>query len=81
MRRFLPVLIIGVLGTAYLWQKQNESPSVKPAVADRPAAIVVQTTPIPQREVSEHNWMKRSLDRARNVTREVQEQRKSDDLR
>ena len=78
MRRFGPLLIIGFLGIVYLWQKQSESPA-EPVVATRPAAPAVQATPLPQREVSEHNWMKRSLDRARDVTREVQQQRKSDD--
>jgi hypothetical protein len=72
VRRFLPFLIILGLGIAYLWQKHNEPPPV----AAKPAASVSQPTPAPRGEASEHNWMKRSLDRARDVTEKSRAQTK-----
>jgi hypothetical protein len=72
VRRFLPFLIILGLGIVYLWQKHNEAPPV----AAKPAASASQPTPAPRGEASEHNWMKRSLDRARDVTEKSRAQTK-----
>jgi hypothetical protein len=46
--------------------------SSKPGVEQRSAAASPLATARPSGEASEHNWMKRSLDRARDVTREAQ---------
>jgi hypothetical protein len=72
VRRFLPFLIIAGLGIVYVWQKQNESTAPTPAAA-KPAAAVshatpsAELTPAPRGVASEHNWMKRALDRAADV--------------
>jgi hypothetical protein len=72
VRRFLPFLIIAGLGIVYLWQKHNESAAPTPAPA-KPAASVshatpsAKPTPAPRGVASEHNWMKRALDRAADV--------------
>ena len=66
MRSFLAFLIFAGLGVLYYWQKHNEAPpaAVK-TVSSQPAQ---QTKAEAQpRPVSEHNWMKRSLDRAHDV--------------
>jgi hypothetical protein len=66
MRSFFAVLIFAGLGALYYWQKHNEAPpaAVK-TVSSQPAQ---QTKAEAQpRPVSEHNWMKRSLDRAHDV--------------
>jgi len=82
MRRFLPVLIIAGLGLVYLWQKQNEasSPTPKPnqtqTATARARPSTPQLTPAPRGQASEHNWMKRSLDRAATVRDQARSQTK-----
>jgi hypothetical protein len=72
MRSFLSFAVFASLGALYLWQKHNETP---PPVAAKPAAVSTsQLTPAPRGQASEHNWMKRSLDRARDVTEKSREQ-------
>jgi hypothetical protein len=71
MRAFLIFAIIAGLGFLYLRQRQNETPpATGNSVATQPAkpAVVAALTPAPRGVASEHNWMKRSLDRARDVT-------------
>jgi hypothetical protein len=71
MRPFLVVVMLVGLGALYLWQKQSETPSPTPVVSKSAAAPASQATATPKREVSEHNWMKRSLDRASDVARKT----------
>jgi hypothetical protein len=71
MRGFLIFLVVAGLGYFFLRQKQSDTPPVpgKPiatqsaGAASAPAAL----TPAPPGQASEHNWMKRSLDRAHEV--------------
>ena len=64
------MLIAGVGGGLFLWQKQDER---KTAVMDNSGAqkqsVTAKTelTPAPRGRASEYNWMKRSLDRAADV--------------
>jgi len=69
MRTFAILLVAGGLGGLFLWQKHhapeapaNDKPAIKQAAAASPGSSVAAP-----REPSEHNWMKRSLDRARDV--------------
>jgi hypothetical protein len=70
MRGFLIVLVLGGLGFMFLRQKENQS---SPATGKPPlqshstaakASPLPQLTPAPRGQASEHNWMKRALDRA-----------------
>ena len=71
MRGFLILVILVALGYFYLRQKQSDTPPLtsKPAVAQlggtKPTSAAL--TPAPRGQASEHNWMKRSLDRAADV--------------
>jgi hypothetical protein len=68
MGRFIIFIVVAGVGTIYLWQKHNEPPSsAKPT-----ATAITHPTPAPRGQASEYNWMKRSLDRARDVTEESQ---------
>jgi hypothetical protein len=72
MRRFLTFFVLAGLGAAYLWQKQHEEQSSaikRPPVADH-------AIPKPTASVSERDWMKRSLDRAAEVTVNARRQTK-----
>lgn len=60
MRRYLPFVIIAGLGILYLWQKSSE-----PAPVPNEHASV--EAPVQPRQVSEHDWAKHSIDRAREV--------------
>jgi hypothetical protein len=76
MRAFLAVVIALGLGFVYYRQKHNEAP---PPVATRPAVTAsqpAQLTPAPRGQASEYNWMKRSLDRAKDVTEQSRTQTK-----
>ena len=70
MRAFIAIVVIAGLGGLYLWQKKSESPTAANADTE-PAAQHASPAPVtaasPVHQVSEHNWMKRSLDRARDV--------------
>lgn len=70
MRTALILFLAGALGCVFLVQKQREH-KAEAAVAAAPPS----STPRP---VSEHNWAKRSLDKARSVTDQVAAQRKAD---
>ena len=74
MRTVVVLVAVAVLGWLFLAQKQHETQTVAPKTT---AATSKQTTAAPQ-PVSEHNWMKRSLDRTNEVKRQVAEQRKQD---
>jgi hypothetical protein len=74
MRNFVILVILAVLGLAFLAQKRQEEQKV----AARPTVPTQAASPRP---VSEHNWMKRSLDTTKQVTRRVAEQRKEDGTR
>jgi hypothetical protein len=69
MRTFIAVLVMAGLGGLFLWQKNGNRNQLAatPSAVERPAASPAAAVP-PHREPSEHNWMKRSLDRARDVT-------------
>ncbi len=66
MRGLIVVVLIVGLGYFFLRQKQTEAPPAagKPVAAQSAEA---KLTPAPRGQASEHNWMKRSLDRARDV--------------
>lgn len=68
MRSFVIFLVFAGLGAAYLWQQHSDTPPAPVAAnaAHLPAA--------PSATVSEHNWMKHSLDRAAEVKVKAQQQ-------
>jgi hypothetical protein len=73
MRVFLIFLVIAGLGFVFLRQKQSSTPQVaaKPVTtqtaAAKPAPASAALTPAPRGQASEYNYMKRALDRARDV--------------
>jgi hypothetical protein len=78
---FIAIAAIG--GGLFAWQKQNErrNASETSATTQQPPAAKAVLTPAPRGQASEHNWMKRSLDRAADVrdqararTKEAQDQ-------
>lgn len=69
MRRYLLFLIIAGLSILYLWQKSNETAPV----ANEHASAV---TPVQPRQVSEHDWAKHSIDRAREVAEQARKRTK-----
>ena len=73
MRGFLIFLVVAGLGYFFLRQKQGDSPraEAKPVAAQ---SVEAKLTPAPRGQASEHNWMKRSLDRARDVTEQPRAQ-------
>jgi len=77
MRTFVVLLIAAVLGCLFLAQRRHEQ-NAAPAPATASAAAQKPSAPRP---VSEHNWAKHSIDRARNVTDQVAKQRKDDGVR
>jgi len=70
MRSFLIFAVLVGLGLLYLWQKHNE-----PA-ATAQSANVATAKSAPSATVSEHDWMKRSLDRATTVRDQARAQTK-----
>jgi hypothetical protein len=77
MRKFLVLVVLIGLAVLFVAQKRNESQ--KPAVGNKSVAQVPGTSS--PRPVSEHNWMKRSLDTTNEVKRQVAQQRKADGTR
>ena len=67
MRGFLIFLVIAGLGYFFLRPEKNETPlaAAKPVVAQ---SVGTKLTPAPRGQASEHNYMKRALDRTRDVT-------------
>jgi hypothetical protein len=76
MRAFLIFAIVAGLGFLYLRHKQSETPSVaaQPAATQPAKAPVAALTPAPRGQASEYNYMKRALDRARDVTEQSRAQ-------
>jgi hypothetical protein len=74
MRKFLVIAVLAGLGWLFVVQKRSEPQKTAPDKA------VAQAAASP-RPVSEHNWMKHSLDRANEVKRQVAEKRKEDGTR
>jgi len=74
MRTVVVVVAVALLGWLFLFQKNHENQKVTTA----PAAATSKQTAAAPHPVSEHNWMKRSLDRTNEVKRQVAEQRKQD---
>jgi hypothetical protein len=76
MRKFLVIAVLAGLTWLFIVQKRSES--AKPEQKSKTATQVAAASPRP---VSEHNWMKNSLDRANEVKRQVAQQRKTDETR
>jgi hypothetical protein len=80
MRGFVIFLIIAGLGIVYLRHKHNEQPAIAPKSGTTQSVVKqptpAQLTPAPRGQASEYNWMKRSLDRARDVTEKTRAQTK-----
>lgn len=76
MRKFIVIAVLAALTWLFVVQKRSESEKPTPEKAAAHA-----TTPVSPRPVSEHNWMKQSLDRASEVKRQVAQQRKEDGTR
>jgi hypothetical protein len=74
MRKFLVITVLAALTWLFIVQKRSEHS--KPELSNK---TVAQSAASPSpRPVSEHNWMKHSLDRANEVKRQVVQQRKTD---
>ena len=77
MRKFLVITVLAGLTWLFIVQKRSE-----PAKPEPKSKAVAQVAGSPSpRPVSEHNWMKHSLDRANEVKRQVAQQRKTDETR
>jgi hypothetical protein len=72
MRALLVFVVIVGLGYFFLRQKQAETQptAAKPVTTQSVGAKPTQTplTPAPRGQASEYNYMKRALDRAKDVT-------------
>ncbi len=72
MRGFIIFLLVAGLGFLFLWQKQNGTASApaKPVATESVGtkATPAPLTPAPRGQASKYNFMKRDLDRARDVT-------------
>jgi hypothetical protein len=77
MRKFLVIAVLA--GLTWLFVAQKRSQPEKAVTTKKPVAQI-SGSPAP-RPPSEHNWMKRSLDRTNEVKRQVAQQRKSDGTR
>lgn len=72
MRGFLIFLVLAGLGVFFVLQKQNPTSAAAKSAAIQSSAKEVnsppaQLTPAPRGQASQHNWMKRALDRAADV--------------
>jgi hypothetical protein len=72
MRKFLVFAVLVGMAVLFVMQKRSEPQKAAPETK------VPQTATTSPRPVSEHNWMKRSLDRTNDVKRQVAQQRKED---
>ncbi len=72
MRGFLVFLIVAALGFVFLRQKQDDTPpATAKSIATQSAGAKptpAPLTPAPRGQASKYNYMKRALDRARDVT-------------
>lgn len=73
MRKFLVIAVLAGLAWVFVVQKRNEPQKAAPQKVTAQTATTASPRP-----VSEHNWMKRSLDRTNDVKRQVAQQRKED---
>lgn len=76
MRKFLFIAVLAGLTWLFVVQKRTEPQKAAPQKTVAQAAASASPRP-----VSEHNWMKRSLDRTNEVKRQVAQQRKEDGTR
>jgi hypothetical protein len=76
MRKFLVIAVLAGLAWLFVVQKRGEPQKAAPEKTVAKAAASASPRP-----VSEHNWMKRSLDRTNEVKRQVAQQRKEDGTR
>lgn len=76
MRKFLVIAVLAGLAWVFVVQKRSEPPRSTSEKVTAQTAITASPRP-----VSEHNWMKRSLDRTNDVKRQVAQQRKEDGTR
>ena len=70
MRGLVTFIAIAAIGGAlFVWQKRNEekTPEANTTPQQQSAAAKPALTAAPRGQASEHNWMKRSLDRAADV--------------
>lgn len=72
MRIFGTIVVLAALGGIFLWQRNGERSEAGNAVStaltrSATSSPAPAATARPSGEASEHNWMKRSLDRARDV--------------
>jgi hypothetical protein len=74
MRKFLVIAVLAALSWLFVVQKRSEPQKTTP----EKAVALASASPRP---VSEHNWMKHSLDRANEVKRQVAQKRKEDGTR
>jgi hypothetical protein len=77
MRKFLVIAVLAAFTVLFVAQKRSEPQ--KSATSTKAVAHVSQSPTT--RPASEHNWMKRSLDRTNEVKRQVAQQRKTDGSR
>jgi hypothetical protein len=70
MRGFIIFVLVGGVVFVYLRQKQDETTPNAAPHAVTAQAKAAPLTPAPRGQASEYNWMKRSLDRARDVADE-----------
>jgi hypothetical protein len=72
MRGFIIFVLVAGVTYVYLRQKQDETPPVaaKPVATQSAGAKPTPApfTPAPRGQASKYNYMKRALDRARDVT-------------
>jgi hypothetical protein len=74
------ILIAGIGGGLFLWQKKNEQKTLpsetRVAAQAQSANSKPALTPAPRGQASEYNWMKRALDRAADVRDQARSQTK-----
>jgi hypothetical protein len=73
MRKFLVIAVLAGLAWLFVVQKRNE-----PEKIATPKTAAQTKSAASPRPVSEHNWMKHSLDRANEVKHQVAQQQKQD---
>jgi hypothetical protein len=75
MRGFIIFVLVAGVTYVYLRQKQDETPpaAVKPGATQSIGAksTPAPLTPAPRGQASKYNYMKRALDRARDVTEQA----------
>ena len=76
MRALLVFMIIAGLTGLYVFQKQHEDKTEPVQSGAAKPATAAELTPAPRGQASEHNWMKRALDRAADVRDQARQQTK-----